>query len=108
MSIPVSIIWENDPDRALEYSKLIKKYPDWAKSKIKTPSVVGAIIDLGYCLNLVNSRSLLIVQSGYEMLIETQKSSGRPLPQNKSYFLIQQTHKIIEILLKRGFLIYRK
>ena len=60
-----SYFWEDSPDRA----KL------WAEEKakkgthgIKRPAVVGAIIDLGNCLNLVDSESLNLVKDAYQIL----------------------------------------
>ena len=75
--------WENDPTRALEYATLIKRYPNRAKSKINTPAVIGAVIDLGHCLNLLDYKSLSIVKAGYDLLIQSQKKTGNPLPENK-------------------------
>ena len=54
--------WENNYDRALEYAKYIKNNPERCNSKIDNPSVIGAIIDLGYCLDLLDSRFLKIVK----------------------------------------------
>jgi hypothetical protein len=75
--------WEDNPERALDYAKILRKHPERTKSKIKHPSVIGAIIDLGHCLNLLESKSLGIVRSGYELLKRSQESTGRPLPSNK-------------------------
>ncbi|MDL2261339.1 hypothetical protein LJC08_03805 [Methanimicrococcus sp. OttesenSCG-928-J09] len=51
--------WENNYDRALE----------WAKNHYsENYGVIGAVIDLGYCLNLSDSRSIGILERGYDML----------------------------------------
>lgn len=67
--------WENNYQRAL----------DWAKSskKIKTPAVVGAVIDLGYCLNLTDSGSVDFLKRGYEILKTRCEQAEKPLPQNR-------------------------
>lgn len=75
--------WENSPERALEFAKLIKKRPDVHPSIIKTPAVIGAVIDLGNCLNLVDSRYIKMLNTGYEILQETAEKSGFVLPENK-------------------------
>lgn len=69
--------WENDPDRALSWAKHIKEDPS-AKNPIETPDVVGAIIDLGLCLNLFDEESLKLVKDTYKNL----KATGKYLPQN--------------------------
>ena len=45
--------WENNQERALEWAQLLKENPQSGKSKITTPAVLGAVIDLGYCLDLL-------------------------------------------------------
>lgn len=53
--------WLNDPVRALE----------WAKHKKKEkPAVIGAIIDLGTCLNFAERECIEAVRSGYNLLKE--------------------------------------
>ncbi|TYO98344.1 hypothetical protein EDC39_107145 [Geothermobacter ehrlichii] len=75
--------WEQNPRRALEYAQHLKKHPHKGKGKIEEPAVIGAVIDLGYCFNLVDSESLLILRKGYELLVATQEKSGFPIPENK-------------------------
>lgn len=74
--------WENNYDRALNYAKLIKGYPQRGNTKITTPSVVGAVIDLGYCLDLLDSEYLKLLKAGYTMLTDINKKQGQPIPQN--------------------------
>jgi len=52
--------WLNDPQRALE----------WA-SKKDNPAVIGAIIDLGVCLNLSERTSIKALQFAYTKLKES-------------------------------------
>jgi hypothetical protein len=47
--------WENNPERALQYALQLKKNPARGKAKIKNEAVVGAIIDLGNCFNLLET-----------------------------------------------------
>lgn len=77
--------WENNPARALEYAAFLKDHPERiskGKKQIKTPAVVGAIIDLGYCLNLLEAHSLDVVKQSYKILKDIYKSSGLELPRN--------------------------
>lgn len=75
--------WENNPERALEYAKLLKTHPERSRRKIENPFVIGAVIDLGHCLNLTESKSTNILKEGYELLVNTCRESETPLPQNK-------------------------
>lgn len=57
--------WLNDPQRAYEWAV------DYSKRKpnlVKTPAVVGAVIDLGMCLNLCERESILLLQRSYSEL----------------------------------------
>lgn len=65
--------WENSYSRALEWAR--KKYCEDA-------AVVGAIIDLGCCLNLTDYHSSEILKKGYELLSAKCRQAGVPIPQN--------------------------
>lgn len=45
--------WENSPVRALEFAIDLSKHPERTKHPIERPAVIGAVINLGYCLNLL-------------------------------------------------------
>lgn len=49
----IYFLGENSPDRALNYAKMFKCTPARVKGRIETPDVLGAIIDLGHCLNFL-------------------------------------------------------
>jgi hypothetical protein len=74
--------WENDHERALEYACLIKQNPKRSKTKIIEPSVIGAIIDLGNCFNLLEHQYLELLKVGYDIYKQTQELSGLPLLKN--------------------------
>ena len=74
--------WENNPKRAKDYASFVADNPDRGKGKIKKIGVIGAVIDLGYCLNLLESRSLRIVKQGYDILKSIHEQIGEPLPEN--------------------------
>jgi hypothetical protein len=50
--------WENNPQRVYDYAVHIKNHPERCTSKIEEPSVLGAIIDLGLCLDLYSNAFL--------------------------------------------------
>lgn len=76
--------WENDPDRALSYAQTLKDNPKRnQKSIINTPAVIGAVIDLGNCLNLFDEKNLQLVKNTYEFVLKYTNQNERPLPKNK-------------------------
>lgn len=74
--------WEHNPMRALEYAKDVAAGKQKAKGKIKTPFVIGCIIDLGKCLNLTEPSHHPFIKSAYKTLHASYKESGRILPSN--------------------------
>ena len=42
--------WENNPERALEWAEAAAK-----RGRIQSPAVIGAILDLGHCLDLTET-----------------------------------------------------
>ena len=48
----------------------------------KKPAVIGAIIDLGHCLNLTDYSSLDMLTLGYEILSDECSSNNKSLPNN--------------------------
>lgn len=69
--------WENDPARALEWAKNGK-----TKGDITKPAAVGAVIDLGFCLDLTTMTGLQEVEAAFIALRDTYQKSGLALPQN--------------------------
>lgn len=70
--------WENDPQRGLEWAQ-----GGNAKKEIKDPSVAGAIIDLGMCLDLTTRMGLDEVAEAHNILRDSYAKLGKPLPLNK-------------------------
>jgi hypothetical protein len=75
--------WEQNPVRALKYAEESKSGSQKNKIRIKTPFVLGAIIELGNCLNLMEPMSLGIIKSSYKSLKDIYKNLGEPMPQNR-------------------------
>jgi hypothetical protein len=72
--------WDNSPSRAMDWAIELSKRKG---SKITKPVVIGAILDLGYCLDLLDYKNLELVKFGYSMLESTLSASKIPMPQNK-------------------------
>lgn len=74
--------WENSPARALEYATELQRRPRNVGPRIKKPAVVGAIIELGYCLNLLDAEFLALVREAYADLKQSLDAAGVKLPAN--------------------------
>jgi hypothetical protein len=74
--------WEQNPVRALEYAEESAMGTQYNKVRIKTPFVLGAIIELGTCLNLVEPKSLGIVKVAHDSMIEALNQTGEKIPEN--------------------------
>jgi hypothetical protein len=76
--------WDNSPARALEYATFLKQNPGRAKKAIKKPAVIGAVINLGLCLDLLDFENLELLKLGYQILETSHKTSGFKMPDNKT------------------------
>jgi hypothetical protein len=74
--------WENSPARALEFVEHLQKNPQKSKGKIIEPAVIGAVINLGFCLDLLEYSNLQLLKEGYNGLLLAYKNSS-DFPQNK-------------------------
>ena len=79
--------WENNYERAKEWADIKHK----GKGK-----VIGAVLDLGYCLNLTDYGSSEILNLGYEVLKANITAIGEKMPENKSGR--SQTHILLRDL----------
>jgi len=74
--------WEANPDRAMNWAKQRA-----ARKKSKTnidfhPFVVGAVIDLGFCLDLISTNGSQAVEEAYQRLRIIFRDSGDAIPAN--------------------------
>lgn len=79
---PGTYFWEANPLRGLEFAIELKDAP-WG-ADITTPAVVGAIIDLGLCLDLTTSAGVQQVRDAHATYISTCETAGYAPPQNPS------------------------
>lgn len=75
--------WENNQQRALEFVKELKKNARDGNI-IKTPAVLGAVIDMGFCLDLLDTEYLKLVTESHITLLTSCKTLGLEMPVNKS------------------------
>ena len=74
---------EENPLRALSYAQENAAGNQFNKIPIKTPFVIGAIIGLCKCLNLVETEPLLILKEAYAGLKLLTKQAGKKMLVNK-------------------------
>jgi hypothetical protein len=85
--------WENNYDRAMEWAEDKRKRGD-----IEHPAVIGAVISLGYCLDLLDSQFIKMLQTYYVLMDAEYKLLGRTLPQNKDIKSDEHKDKILREL----------
>jgi hypothetical protein len=71
--------WESDPQRATEWAAW-KKHRD----AYSDTAIIGAVIDLGNCLDLTNREDIFMIKGAYASFVLSQQASGKELPENKS------------------------
>jgi hypothetical protein len=74
--------WEANPDRALDWAVQRANRRKFEEGIETDPFVVGAVIDLGFCLDLISSNGSQSVQRAYTGLQAVFEASGRELPEN--------------------------
>jgi hypothetical protein len=69
--------WEHSPERASRWAK--EKYA----SRGDVPMVLGAVIQLGRCFDLLNEAITAVLAQNYQELAQSFDKAGQPLPQNR-------------------------
>jgi len=75
--------WENDPLRAWEFAQERHALAEGQQGRIEEPFVIGAVLDPGYCLNLMDRRALAELAVAHDELVSMYAKTGKPLPQNR-------------------------
>jgi hypothetical protein len=76
--------WEQNPLRALEFAReMMSVNTPSGQPRIKKPAVIGAVIDLGICLNLLDSKFLKTVSQAHASLLKLYEANGKNPPVNK-------------------------
>lgn len=75
--------WEGSAARALDYAKQRQTHPAKREEQIRKPAVIGAVIDLGNCLDLLDAQFFEVVRDGYEKLIRYVEAAGVLMPLNR-------------------------
>ncbi len=78
---PGIYFWENNLERAHQYAQQDSRRPD---SKIKEPFVLGAVLELGNCLDLLDQKYNDFLKDAYSRLKNALSEQGKPLPRNSN------------------------
>lgn len=70
--------WEYGPERARNFANEQR-----ARGKVSTPAIVGAVIQLGRCFDLMDIRFTAELSAAYEIFSAHQVESNRPMPENR-------------------------
>ena len=70
--------WENNAERALEWANVKQ-----AKGSIEEAAIIGAVIDLGYCCDLLDAAFIKMVAVYYELMKLELKKLDKDLPINR-------------------------
>ena len=84
--------WESNPARALHWARHLQKLGRTRASQIRRPYAVGAVIDLGYCLDLVSTTGIEFVKRAYEDFKIYMDKSRSKMPLNKGGDDLLQRH----------------
>lgn len=69
--------WENNFDRAMEWATEKKR-----RGAIETPAVIGAILNLGYCCDFLDSRYIRLLKNSYCHMTKAFIDKNLSLPLN--------------------------
>jgi hypothetical protein len=71
-------VWEGSYQRALQWASDKQK-----RGTLETPSVVGVIYQLDYCLDFTDSAFTEILSKYYKLMKDDLRVAGKALPENK-------------------------
>ncbi|AJJ70967.1 hypothetical protein BZ23_1324 [Yersinia pseudotuberculosis] len=74
--------WENNYERAIQYAIEDKARKN---SRIKKTFVLGAIIDLGNCLDLFDQKHIDFLKFSFEEMLGSLNSQKKEIPVNKKF-----------------------
>lgn len=75
--------WDNSPSRALEFATFLRDNPGKSKTPIVNPAVIGAVINLGFCLDLLDYQNLSLLKDAHGLLTASYTALGKDMPANK-------------------------
>jgi len=85
--------WENNPQRALLWAEQKKK-----AGTLKEPAIIGAVLDLKRCLDLLDSGNILLLKNCYELFKSDSEDLYKPIPVNENHPKEKGTDKVLRYL----------
>jgi len=77
---PGIYFWESNPVRGLEFAAEAAR----RRGVESEPAVIGAVLDLGNCLDLTTATGLGYVRTACEALVDAARPGGLTLPRNSN------------------------
>ena len=81
--------WENDPNRAWDFVHEAKKRDEIKEKdvyKYPNPTVIGAVLDLGHCLDLTENHYRKLLKDTYQKYKKFTQETKAEMPQNKKAY----------------------
>ena len=85
--------WENNYERAMQWAEDKKR-----RGAVETPAVIGAVLFLGYCCDLTDSKCIGNLANAYALMAERSRQLGRKLPVNRDMPHDQHRDKLLRDL----------
>ncbi len=76
-------LWDNSLSRAMEFAEFLRDHQGKSKNPIKDPAVIGVVLNLGFCLDLLDYENLGMVKDAHKLLCVTAANSNITVPTNK-------------------------
>jgi hypothetical protein len=74
--------WENNYQRAIQYAL---EDSERANSSIRTPFVLGAVLDLGNCLDLLDQKHIDYLSVVFDVLEQYLERENKSFPENSAF-----------------------
>ncbi len=87
--------WEHGPERAREWAI---EQANLSGVRIKEPSVLGARINLGECLDLLDTANTRILNKWYKEFRQTARQRRAPMPKNRDAADSRRGDKVLRFL----------
>jgi hypothetical protein len=85
--------WENNPKRAILWAEQKKK-----AGTLNIPSVVGAVLELGRCLDLLDSDNIELLKESYQLFKNDSEKLEKPIPINQDHSSDPGRDKVLRYL----------
>jgi hypothetical protein len=85
--------WENNPQRAMLWAEQKRK-----AGTLMDPAIIGAVIDLGRCFDLLDSSNITLLKSCYKLFKLESEKLDKPIPKNIDHPMIKGHDKVFRYL----------